>query len=93
MEFTIRPIDESEIQTFRAKMARGFGGDLHEDDDPNRLFRVLDVARTVCAFDSQEMIGTCGAFSLDLTVPGATLPMGGTTVITVQPTHRRRGAG
>ncbi|MEE8153585.1 MAG: GNAT family N-acetyltransferase [Phycisphaerales bacterium] len=91
MKFTIRPIDESEIQMFRAKIARGFGGDLHKDDDPNRLFRLLDVARTVCAFDGQEMIGTCGAFSLDLTVPGATLPMGGTTVITVQPTHRRRG--
>ncbi len=91
MEFTIRPIEESEIQTFRAKMARGFGYDLHNEDDPNRLFRILDVARTVCAFDGQEMIGTCGAFSLDLTVPGATLPMGGTTVITVQPTHRRRG--
>ena len=28
---------------------------------------------------------------MNLTVPGATLPMGGTTVITVQPTHRRRG--
>ncbi len=91
MKLTIRPIDESEIPTFRAKMARGFGGDVHKEDDPNRLFRVLDVARTVCAFDGQEMIGTCGAFSLDLTVPGATLPMGGTTMITVQPTHRRRG--
>ena len=91
MNLTIRPIDESEIQTFRATLSRGFGGDLHKDDDPNRLFRVLDVERTVCAFDGKEMIGTCGALSMDLTVPGATLPMGGTTVITVQPTHRRRG--
>ncbi len=91
MNLTIRPIDESETQTFRTKLSRGFGYDLHKDDDPNRLFRTLDVERTVCAFDGKEMIGTCGAFSLDLTVPGATLPMGGTTVITVQPTHRRRG--
>ena len=51
MKLTIRPIDESEIQTFRSKLSRGFGGDLHKDDDPNRLFRVLDVQRTVCAFD------------------------------------------
>ena len=91
MNLTIRPIDESEIQTFRAKLVRGFGDDLHKDDDPERLFRTLEVQRTVCAFDGDEMIGTCGAFSLDLTVPGGTLPMGGTTVITVQPTHRRRG--
>ncbi len=91
MNLTVRPIDESEKQAFRRQLSRGFGFDLHKDDDPERLFRTLDVQRTICAFDDEEMIGTCGAYSLDLTVPGATLPMGGTTVITVQPTHRRRG--
>jgi predicted acetyltransferase len=38
------------------------------------------------------MIATSGAFSLELTVPGATVPTGGTTMVAVLPTHRRRGA-
>lgn len=33
LEVPIRPIDKSEIQTFRAKLSRGFGFDLHKDDD------------------------------------------------------------
>ncbi len=46
----------------------------------------------MAAFDDGELVGTCAAFTFDLTVPGAALPMGGTTMVTVQPSHRRRGA-
>ena len=39
------------------------------------------------------MIGTLAAFPFDITVPGgAAVAMAGTTMVTVQPTHRRRGA-
>ncbi|MHC4209863.1 MAG: GNAT family N-acetyltransferase [Planctomycetota bacterium] len=91
MKLTVRPIEEAEFETFRAKIARGFGFDPHPEDD-GRLFRqTLDLDRTVCAFDGDEMIGTCAAYTFDLTVPGGILPMGGTTIVTVQPTHRRLG--
>ena len=92
MALTIRPIKDSEFDLFRSKIARGFGGDIHKEDDPKNLRSILEPTRTVCAFDGKELVGTCAAFTLDLTVPGATLGMGGTTMITVQPTHRRRGA-
>jgi predicted acetyltransferase len=36
-------------------------------------------------------VGTGGAFSLQLTVPGAIAATGGTTMVSVLPTHRRRG--
>lgn len=91
MNLTIRPIKESEFDLFRSKIVRGFGGDIHKEDDPKNLRSILDPARSVCAFDGDEMVGTCGAFTFDLTVPGSTLGMGGTTMVTVQPTHRRRG--
>lgn len=38
------------------------------------------------------MVGTLATFEFDVTVPGgAGLAMAGTTMVTVQPTHRRRG--
>ncbi len=91
MELTVRPIEESEFDTFHAKMVRGFGGDLNPKDDPSFFREIIEFDRTVAAFDGDELVGTCGAYSFDVTVPGGTLTMGGTTIITVQPTHRRRG--
>ena len=37
------------------------------------------------------MISTSGAFSLEMTVPGAQVSCGGTTAVAVSPTHRRQG--
>jgi len=91
MDLTVRPIEESEFETFRAKIVRGFGGDPHPKDDPVSFRKIIELERTVAAFDGDEIVGTCLAFTFDVTVPGGTLPMGGTTIITVQPTHRRRG--
>jgi predicted acetyltransferase len=91
MDLTVRPIEEAEFQAFRAKLARGFGSDPHPDEDGQLFRKTLALDRTICAFDGAEMVGTCAALTFDLTVPGGVLPMGGTTIVTVQPTHRRRG--
>ncbi len=91
MNLSVRPITESEVEIFRTKMSHAFGDDPREGDSLDRLLQTLDLQRTVAAFDGADLIGTSGAFSFDLTVPGNTLPMAGTTVVTVQPTHRRRG--
>jgi predicted acetyltransferase len=88
---TVRPITAAEAPLFCARMARGFGSDAR-DDDHERLLAILAPERTSCAFAGAELVGTCAAFTFDLTVPGGALPMAGTTMITVQPTHRRRGA-
>ncbi|HEY6635368.1 MAG TPA: GNAT family N-acetyltransferase, partial [Acidimicrobiia bacterium] len=90
----IRTITEDDAQLFRARMARGFGRDLPKDDEEGieRFRATFDYDRTLAAFEGDELVGTAAAFDLAVTVPGgATVPMGGTTVITVQPTHRRRG--
>ncbi|HEX6286070.1 MAG TPA: GNAT family N-acetyltransferase, partial [Acidimicrobiia bacterium] len=78
---------------FRRRLSRGFGGDLDDDEDARARFDALfDKDRTFGVFDGNDIVGTGGAFSLGVTVPGgAVVPMGGTTVISVQPTHRRRG--
>jgi predicted acetyltransferase len=90
VELTVRPINEDEVAAFRRSISRGFGGDPKEEDD-TRFRKAFELPRTVAAFDGSEIVGTGGAFSFRLSVPGGELPMGGTTIITVRPTHRRRG--
>ena len=90
MDLTVRPITDSEVAVFRRQISRGFGGDVQEEDD-SRFRAVFDLDRTVAAFDGTDLIGTCAAYTFTVTVPGGELPMGGTTIVTVQATHRRRG--
>ena len=71
-------------------MGLAFGFDP-SDEDFESFKAILEIDRTVCAFDGGQMIGTAGAFSLDMTVPGGQAPVAGTTMVTVLATHRRRG--
>lgn len=91
MAFTIRPITEKERPEFRRVMGLVFNFDPTEEGEP-AFNSILEVERTICAFDGDRLVGTAGAFSLDMTVPGGVLPVAGTTMVTVLTTHRRRGA-
>lgn len=63
-----------------------------DDESRQRFVELFELDRTVAAFDGQDIVGTGGAFSFELTVPGGgVVQMGGTTIVTVQPTHTRRG--
>jgi predicted acetyltransferase len=91
MDLTVRQIVESETAAFRNAIARGFGSDAREEGH-DRFYATLPLHRTLGAFDGDEIVGTLGEFDFQLTLPGgSTLPMAGTTVVTVRPTHRRRG--
>jgi predicted acetyltransferase len=86
----VRAITPDELPAFLRNMGYGFGWDPRPE--PNPHFEALtEFERTRCAFDAGELVGTCGAYSLDLTVPGGRLRTGGTTQVTVRGTHRRRG--
>ena len=89
----IRTITSEDSDLFRRRLSRGFGHDLDDDEEARARFdAIFENDRTFGVFDGHDIVGTGGAFSLGVTVPGgAVVPMGGTTVITVQPTHRRRG--
>lgn len=89
----IRTIEADDVDLFRSRLSRGFGQDFEDSDAARERFeKVFEYDRTFAAFDNGDIVGTGAAFSLGLTVPGgAKVPMGGTTVIAVQPTHRRRG--
>ena len=89
----IRFIEPDEIGQYRRAIGRGFGFDPVGGDDDVRHFEALfPVETSIAAFDRGHLVATFGSFDLDITVPGqATVATAGTTVVTVQPTHRRRG--
>lgn len=90
METTIRAIAPEEIPAMRENMGYGFGFDPMADEEEH-FAALLELERTCCAFEGPTLVGTCGAYSLDLVVPGGALATGGTTLVTVRGTHRRRG--
>ena len=52
----------------------------------------LEVDRTFVVTDEERVVGSGGAISLELTVPGpATVPTAGLTYVGVVPSHRRQG--
>lgn len=96
MPITVRAIGPAELEAFLRSMSGPFAFDLPDDADDRaklleRFGALLEYARTRCAFDGDTMVGTLGAFSLDLTVPGGRVGCAGTTMVTVAASHRRRG--
>lgn len=92
----IRPLEAGDLEAFVTAMSGPFGFDVPEEpDDRTALFermgRLFEPERARCAFDDGRMVGTLGVFSFTMTVPGGTIPVAGTTQVTVQVTHRRRG--
>ncbi|HEY5889734.1 MAG TPA: GNAT family N-acetyltransferase [Acidimicrobiia bacterium] len=66
-----------------------FAFDYNPDEDT--LHDLLEMDRTFGHWVDGRFVSTVSAFPLHLTVPGGVVPCGGTSVITVSPTHRRQG--
>ncbi|MEV0599817.1 GNAT family N-acetyltransferase [Streptomyces sp. NPDC050315] len=92
MTTTVRTLRASEWDGWYGKLERAFGGPA-EAPEERALYRDLtEVDRSIGVWDGPEVVGTAGAFSFRLNVPGgALLPAAGVTMVSVQPTHRRRG--
>jgi len=88
--YPLRPVTEDELDHYFRVLLRAFGEDARPDHVALERLTV-EVDRTLAAFDGEELIGTAGAFTFDLAVPGGRLPAAGVTCVGVSPTHRRRG--
>jgi predicted acetyltransferase len=73
-------------------LIRAFGG-VPESSEERKLWNALtEVDRSIGVWDGDVCVGTAGAFSFRLTVPGgAPVPAAGVTMVSVAATHRRRG--
>jgi predicted acetyltransferase len=90
MDIEVRAITEDELPAYMRTLERAFGETIREEEWQAER-RVVELDRSLGAFDGPALVGTAGAFSLVLTVPERALPMAGITQVAVQPTHRRRG--
>ena len=90
MSVDIRPITADEYDAFRRAMSVPFSFDP-TPEGTERARQTVELDRLRAAFDGAEIVATFGAYSLELTGPGGTIPTAGTSAITVLPTHRRQG--
>lgn len=91
MVYDVRPIGPEEIEDFArvGNTAFGFQG---SDQALEHLKLGFEYDRSLVALDGGRMVGTAGAFSFGLTLPGlATTPVAAVSFVGVLPTHRRRG--
>lgn len=90
----LRAVDDDEIEAFRDCMMSTFGHDAAEaDPDGAERIRALNPrAQRWGVFDGGVVVATAATFDHTIGVPGGgTLTMAGLTMVSVRPTHRRRG--
>jgi predicted acetyltransferase len=88
----LRPPTAEEFPAFVRDLEAAFGEDV-SDDDVERFRSVAELDRFLGLFAADGgVVGTAGAYTFDLSVPGAPpAPCAGVTVVSVRADHRRRG--
>ncbi|MFE3328437.1 GNAT family N-acetyltransferase [Streptomyces sp. NPDC059176] len=92
MTTELRVLRQDEWDRWYGRLELAFGG-VAEAREERELWEALtEVERSIGAWDGGECIGTAGAFSFRVSVPGGALvPAAGVTMVSVAATHRRRG--
>lgn len=87
----MRPIGPDEFLLWEELLGSTFGFDSRPEDQ--EIFKKrAEFDRYWGAFDGDQLVGTGGALTFSMAVPGgAFLPFGGVTAIGTRPTHRRQG--
>ncbi|MEU0588856.1 GNAT family N-acetyltransferase [Streptomyces sp. NPDC006132] len=88
----LRILARDEWDEWYDTLLRGFGG-VPEAAEERELWNSLtEFDRSLGVWDGDACVGTAGAFSFRVTVPGgASVPAAGVTMVSVAATHRRRG--
>jgi predicted acetyltransferase len=73
-------------------LVRAFGGGPGTPEERELDRSLTEFDRSLGIWDGRTCVGTAGAFSFRMTVPGGALvPAAGITMVSVAATHRRRG--
>jgi predicted acetyltransferase len=88
----LRVLRQDDWDEWYDSLIRAFGG-VPESAEERELWRELtEHDRSIGVWDDGRCVGTAGAFSFRVTVPGgASVPAAGVTMVGVAGTHRRRG--
>lgn len=91
MDYPIRPITPEEAPAFFKSNAIGFGHDPRPPESIEFTLRYADIGRSISVWDEQQVVGTAGTWTFDMSTPGASVACGGLTWVAVLPSHRRKG--
>lgn len=90
-DLEIRPAVSDDLEALIDRDLQAFSGTFTADERATWR-ELLNLDRFRVAYDGADLVGVAGSHDLELTLPGgATVPLGGTTWVSVAPTHRRRG--
>jgi predicted acetyltransferase len=93
-EITLRACTADDWPAFIASMVTAFGNEMSPAGRAS-WERVIDPALMLAAVERdgvrETIVGTAGWLPFDMTVPGGEIPVAAVTMVTVRPTHRRRG--
>lgn len=92
MTADLRELSQSDWGQWYGTLELAFGG-LAESPEERRLWQDLtECERSIGAWDGAACVGTAGAFSFRMSVPGGSVvDTAGVTMVSVAATHRRRG--
>jgi predicted acetyltransferase len=90
MDRQVRRITVDELEPFLLASELA-SSDVPDRDEIERERSIAEPDRNFAAFDGPDIVGTAGAFTMPITVPGGELVVGYPTLVGVLPTHRRRG--
>ncbi len=91
MDYPIRPITADEAPGFFHSNAISFGHDPRPPEGLASTLHYADLARSISVWDEQQVVGTAGTWTFDMSTPGGSVPCGGLTWVSVLPSHRRKG--
>ena len=89
--YPVRPIREEEFDALHAVGEHAFHDAASTPQHRAQMLGRLELDRALGAFDGPVPVGSTGAYSFQLCVPGALAAAAGVTWVSVLPTHRRRG--
>ncbi|MEV7446257.1 GNAT family N-acetyltransferase [Streptomyces sp. NPDC091204] len=88
----LRTLEVHEWDTWYRTLERAFGGPPTPPEARDLWQDLTEHHRSLGVWDGEECVGTAGAFSLRLSVPGgAVADTAGVTMVSVAATHRRHG--
>ncbi|MFJ6566144.1 GNAT family N-acetyltransferase [Streptomyces sp. NPDC091292] len=92
MTTELRVLKPAEWEAWYGRLELAFGG-VRESTEERKLYNELtEMDRSIGVWDGDECVGTAGAFTFRMAVPGGALvPAAGVTMVSVAATHRRRG--
>ncbi len=91
MDYPIRPIIADEAETFFYSNAISFGHDPRPAEGLASTLKYADLDRSISVWDENQVVGTAGTWTFEMTTPGGFVPCGGLTWVSVLPSHRRKG--